>query len=80
MFENWPNEDAVITDPLINYYIFAALIVIPLYKIIKRVGLKPSALLTILIPYVGWLVTIAFIAHPKWPIMQNMITKNRHSS
>lgn len=72
MFENWPNENSIITDPMLNYFIFVAVIAFPLYKIIKRVGLNPAYLLSALIPFVGWLITIAFIGHKAWPIMNDM--------
>lgn len=66
MFENWPNEGALITDPLINYILFTLLVLWPAYKIAGRLGVPKWTILPILIPYIGLIITVGLWAHMNW--------------
>lgn len=68
MFENWPNHNAMIDDPLINYFLFALLCFYPLYRVSKRAGLPFWTACTVFIPFIGMVVVTALLAHLKWNI------------
>ena len=68
MFEQWPNENALSTDPVLNGFLFGVLILYPVYRICKRIGLPGVYALPTLIPFVGWIITASLIAHRPWPI------------
>ena len=50
-----------------TYLIFAALILIPLWKIFDKAGLSPGFALLMLIPYVGQVIVLLILAFDNWP-------------
>lgn len=68
MFENWPNENMIIQDPLLNYFIFALLVIYPLYRVTRRAGLPFWTACTIFVPYIGMVIVAALFAHMKWNV------------
>tara|TARA_Y100001936_G_C15699447_1_gene470154 strand:- start:39 stop:323 length:285 start_codon:yes stop_codon:yes gene_type:complete len=75
MFENWPNENSLIHDPIVGYLIFIALIIIPLYRLAKRFGLPVWTVLFAFVPYVGLVITTGFFAHMKWTNFEEVLSK-----
>lgn len=67
MFDNWPNEHALITDPMMAYYILAVIIFWPIFKIFKRAGLSPLPAVSLAVPYVGLIIAASFLCFQKWP-------------
>jgi hypothetical protein len=47
-----------------------ALVVIPLWRIFTRAGLKPAYALLVLIPGLGFLIVAAVLAHAEWPALR----------
>lgn len=66
MLETWPHENAWITDPLINYWLFVLLVLWPVIKITKRTGVAFWKVFPILIPYVGMVIVAGLLAHSSW--------------
>lgn len=75
MFENWPNENAISTDPFINGFFFALLVIVPIWRACKRIGLPSYYALPTLIPFVGWIISASLIAFSRWPIEDNLKTE-----
>jgi len=53
---------------LIEVIALAALILFPVWKIFKRAGLNPVLSLTVLIPYVGFLISGIILAASSWKL------------
>lgn len=66
MFEQWPNPESWSADPFINYLLFTFLIFIPVMRIVKRLGLPFWVCLPVFVPYIGFVITTALIAHMPW--------------
>jgi hypothetical protein len=45
---------------------FAAVVVIPVWRIFQRAGLQPAWSLTLFLPFIGPLVTLAIVAFSTW--------------
>lgn len=77
MFENWPNENALITDPMISYWIFALLILWPIYRISKRLGVPAWSVIPIFVPFIGFIITFGCFAHMKWNNFDTKLFKKK---
>ena len=51
---------------IIEVIIMAVLLLFPVWKIFKRAGLNPVLSLTVLIPYVGFLISGIILAASTW--------------
>jgi len=57
---------------IIQVIMMAILLLFPVWRIFKRAGLDPSLSLTILIPYVGFLVSGLILGISKWKLRPAM--------
>lgn len=80
MFEQWPNENAFITNPWLNSFIFSLIIMWPVIRICRRLGLPSYYALPTLIPMVGWIITAGLIAHTPWPALSAPIKPKKSST
>lgn len=55
-----------VTMDIATYMVFAALIVIPAWKIFGKAGLTPALSLLVFIPYVGEVIALAILAFAEW--------------
>ena len=55
---------------LLDYVVATLLIIIPCWKIFRRVGLSPAFSLFALIPVLGWLIAAAILAFLRWPAFE----------
>ena len=46
---------------------FGLILVLPLWRILSRAGLRPAWSLLVFIPGVGFLIVAAFLAFARWP-------------
>lgn len=54
---------------LIAYYVFAAIIFYPVWRTLRRAGMKGAVAGVVLIPYIGLTVAVAWLALRPWPAM-----------
>ena len=52
---------------LLTIAVLTLLIIIPCWKIFRRVGLNPGFSFLAVIPFLGWLIAAAILAFSKWP-------------
>jgi len=57
----------VLTDPAVEYYLFAALGLFPLARISERGGFSPLWALLVLVPEIGFALWLAALALRRWP-------------
>lgn len=53
---------------IIEVIIMAVILLFPVWKIFKRAGLNPALSLTVLIPYVGFLISGIILAASTWKL------------
>ncbi len=54
-------------DAIMQYFLFAAIVVIPFYQTFKRAGFNPIFAMFIFVPYTGFLICLGFLGFKKWP-------------
>jgi hypothetical protein len=54
-------------NPWLLYWLFAALSLLPLWRLFRRAGLKPYPALTVFIPLIGFAVALSCLGFPRWP-------------
>ena len=63
--------ETIWADPLIKqYYILAALLIIPVAQIMRRAGFSPFWAVLMAVPGIGWILCILLLALRKWPHMK----------
>ena len=61
------NLMTVLREPLWQYYISVMLITAPAVRIFMRAGLKPYPALFLLVPWIGHVLCIVYLACQRWP-------------
>ena len=54
-------------EALLGMVLLAALVIVPLFRIMKRAGLNPALSFLIVIPGLGYLAVIGILAFAQWP-------------
>ena len=71
------NEIIILQNPIIAYFVFCALIIIPLFKIFQRTGLSPLMILTLFLPFAGFPIITFILAYNLWPVRNPLKLKKR---
>jgi len=52
---------------MMEYYIGALFLFYPAWRICRRAGFDPKLALVVLVPFVGMLILVAYLAFGNWP-------------
>ena len=63
------DNTAFFKDPLVLYYISVMIVAYPFLRIFKRAGFKPTAMLFLAVPMVGYLIVLGCLVFRKWPAL-----------
>ncbi len=64
-----------LSDPFVKYYLSALVILYPLIRIFRRAGLPPVYAITVLVPFIGYIVAVAVLALQRWPVLPPRVSK-----
>jgi hypothetical protein len=60
---------AFLFDPVVKYYISAAVAFYPVMRIFRRAGFSPLGALLLLVPFFGYVLAAAALTARKWPVL-----------
>ncbi len=56
------------TDMIFQYIVFAAIVVLPFFVILRRSGLNPVWAAVLFVPYTGLFIVMGILAFKRWPV------------
>lgn len=72
MFESLLNTTAIM-----QYFIFAGIIVLPFFVMLRRAGFNPLWAAVLFIPYTGLFVVMGVMAFKRWPVEPEKVKKDK---
>jgi len=66
-----------ISQPLWQYYLSVAIVMLPAVRIFMRAGVNPAWSLALLFPWVGYVVCAVVLGFNHWPKASPLVLKKR---
>jgi len=72
------NEVMFINNPMLTYFEFCIVVLIPLFQIFRRAGLSPIMIAPLFIPFAGFPIITFILAYSLWPVRGPLKLKKRN--